>query len=196
MTAREPGVRQVCLVGLRGSGKSSVAKALSALLGWPVVDTDAELTRLHGPIAEQFARDGEMEFRQREKAVLAGCLHRGPVVVSTGGGAVLLEANREMLRGAHTVWLRAEPAELARRIAADPATATQRPPLVRGGPGESADPLERWTFEMERLLQAREPLYAEVARQQIDTGRQSPLAAAAAIARAVRGEAPSGGDGP
>jgi len=196
MTAREPGVRQVCLVGLRGSGKSSVAKALSALLGWPLVDTDAELTRLHGPIAEQFARDGEMEFRQREKAVLAGCLHRGPVVVSTGGGAVLLEANREVLRGAHTVWLRAEPAELARRIAADPATARQRPPLVQGGPGESADPLERWTFEMERLLQAREPLYAEVARQQIDTGRQSPLAAAAAIARALRGEASSGGDGP
>ena len=67
-------VRRICLVGLRGSGKSSVARAVSALLGWPLVDTDAELTRLHGPIAEQFARDGEMEFRQRERAVLAGCL--------------------------------------------------------------------------------------------------------------------------
>jgi shikimate kinase len=196
MTGPLPGSSQVCLVGMRGAGKSSVARALAALLGWPVVDTDAELTRRHGPIAEQFARDGEMEFRQRERAVLAECLGQGPVVVSTGGGAVLMEANRSLLRGAHTVWLRAEPAELARRIAADPATATQRPPLVQDGPGESADPLERWTFEMERLLQAREPLYAEVARQQIDTGRQSPLAAAAAIARALREPAPSAGGSP
>lgn len=196
MTGPLPGASQVCLVGLRGAGKSSVARALSALLGWPVVDTDAELTRRHGPISEQFARDGEMEFRQRERAVLAECLGRGPVVVSTGGGAVLMEANRSLLRGAHTVWLRAEPAELARRIAADPATATQRPPLVQDGPGESADPLERWTFEMERLLRAREPLYAEVARQQIDTGSQSPLAAAAAIARALREPGPTAGDRP
>ena len=126
-------------------------------------------------MAWQLARDGGMECGQGVNAVLAGCLQRGPVVGSTGGGAVLLEANREVLRGAHTVWLRAEPAELARRIAADPATATQRPPLVGGGPGESADPLERWTFEMERLLQAREPLYAEVASQQIDTGRPQAL---------------------
>jgi shikimate kinase len=188
-------VRRICLVGLRGSGKSSVARAVSALLGWPLVDTDAELTRLHGPIAEQFARDGEMEFRQRERAVLAGCLAAAPVVVSTGGGAVLLEANRSLLREAHTVWLQAGPAELAKRIIADPATADQRPALLPGAP--DADPHQRWSNEMERLLELRAPLYAEVARQVIDTAKVSPLAAAAGIVRAVNGgRQPENGDTP
>lgn len=179
--------RQVCLVGLRGSGKSSVGKALAALLGWPLVDTDTELTVRHGPIAKQFATDGELEFRQREKAVLAECLRQSPLVLSTGGGAVLLEANRELLTQAHTVWLHAQPIELARRIVEDPATPSQRPILAAGERAGDETELERWRREMEKLLEAREPLYAEVARQVIDTGTMSPLAAAAAIARTIAG---------
>ncbi|MCY2938062.1 MAG: shikimate kinase [Planctomycetota bacterium] len=177
--------RQICLVGLRCSGKSAVGKALAGLLGWPLYDTDTELTRMHGSIASQFARDGELEFRRREQAVLAECLGRYPLVLSTGGGAVLLAENRALLAGRHTVWLQAPPIELARRLMADPVTAGQRPPLLPGTMAEADTGVScrRWELEMERLLLEREPLYAEVARLRIDTGSQSPLAAAAIIAR-------------
>jgi shikimate kinase len=108
---------------------------------------------------------------------------------------VLLEANRSLLREAHTVWLQAGPAELAKRIVADPATADQRPALLEGL--AEAEPLVRWSNEMERLLELRAPLYAEVARQVIDTAKVSPLAAAAGIVRAVHGaRQPENGDTP
>ena len=116
-------IRQVVLVGLSGSGKSTVGTEVAALLGWPLIDTDAEITRETGrAIPDLFRECGEPGFREIERGVVHRALARDRVVVSTGGGAVLdpgvwdtsLLGSSESL----VVWLDADPDELARRLIA------------------------------------------------------------------------------
>ncbi len=87
--------RNIVLVGLMGSGKSTVGQALSAKLGWTYVDTDSEIVRSQGmSISDMFAKLGEEAFRKAESEIIGNVLKRSEQVVSTGGGAVLLELNR------------------------------------------------------------------------------------------------------
>lgn len=79
-------MRGVVLGGFMGVGKSSVGAIVAARLAVPFVDTDAELVRRHGAIAEQFAHDGETVFRQRERAVVEALCDGRVRVVATGGG--------------------------------------------------------------------------------------------------------------
>jgi len=155
----------VILLGYRGTGKSTVGQALARRLGWDFVDLDEEIERLAGAsIAEQFARDGEAVFRDREADALRAHTAGGRVVLATGGGVILREANRRRLRqlvrrGGRTVWLRAAPETIASRLAADATTPSRRPNLTPLG----------GVREIVELLAQRTPWYRECANLTIDT---------------------------
>jgi shikimate kinase len=152
----EPG--HVVLVGLMGSGKSTVGRRLARSLGRCFVDADEAVEATEGrTIADIFATDGEAAFRQAEHLVLEALLDRpDPTVIAAGGGVVVSEPNRALLRdpAVTVVWLDASPAFLASRAQAKP-----HRPLLAG-----ADP--RATFA--RLHEERAPLYAEVADLVVD----------------------------
>ena len=144
-----------------GAGKSTAGRHLASALGMPFVDADTEIERRIGmSIRAFFEREGEESFRDVEQAVLADLAQRGGLVLATGGGAVLREANRRALHDHTTVvYLRAAPEELFRRLRHD----TQRPLL------QVADPLRK----LRDLFQVRDPLYRETAHFIIETGRPS-----------------------
>ncbi len=110
--------RTVVLVGMMGSGKTAVGRALSTMLGVPFLDSDVEIEMAaQATIAEIFARDGEPFFRNRETEVIARLLSGPPCILSTGGGAFLAERNRAAIaaRGV-SVWLDADLALLWERV--------------------------------------------------------------------------------
>ena len=91
--------RSVALVGMMGVGKTNVGRRLATRLGMPFRDADAEIERDAGcSIAEMFARDGEAEFRRRERQVIGRLLADAPTVLATGGGAFMdAETRRAMI---------------------------------------------------------------------------------------------------
>ncbi|ROU04219.1 shikimate kinase [Histidinibacterium lentulum] len=103
-------LRTVTLVGMMGSGKTAVGRALAARLGVRFVDSDEEIERAAAAsISEIFARDGEGFFRDREAEVIARLLGGPAVVLSTGGGAFLAERNRRAISASGVaVWLDAD----------------------------------------------------------------------------------------
>lgn len=153
--------KPIVLVGLPGSGKSTVARQLGKRLGLAPIDTDDLIERRLGePIRQFFERVGEPAFRDLESEVLADALLGLPRagLISTGGGIVLRQANRDLLREhATVVYLVASPEDLARRLRHD----TKRPLL------QVEDPLGK----LRELHRIRDPLYREVARFCIDAGR-------------------------
>ncbi|MFL5340844.1 MAG: shikimate kinase [Gemmataceae bacterium] len=153
------------LVGLRGTGKTTVGRLLAQRLGRPFFDADTELEAAAGrPIRDIFTTDGEAHFRQLEEATLANLASRGPAVIATGGGVVLSEANRRRLKETgRVVWLTADTATLWQRLQQDPATAGQRPNLGGGG-----------LVELEETARRREPLYQSVADWIIPVAGRSP----------------------
>lgn len=150
------------LVGLPGSGKSSVARLVGRHYGWEVQDTDALIEeRLGMPIKDYFAVHGEAAFRDCEAQILGEVVQQpGPLVLATGGGIVLRAENRVALK-ARTLcfYLRTTPAELARRLRHD----TQRP-LLQG-----VDALSK----LRELQVQRDPLYRETAHYVVEAGRPS-----------------------
>ena len=151
----------VFLVGLMGAGKTSVGKLLAQRLHKQFFDCDQEIERVTGVrIAVIFEIEGEGGFRAREAKMLAELTGRKNVLVATGGGAVLSEANRRLLADSGVVvYLRAAPADLWRRTRHD----KQRPLL------NTEDRLSR----IEELFAQRDPLYREIADIIVDTGSQS-----------------------
>ncbi len=149
----------VALVGLPGAGKSAIGRRLAQRLQLPFIDSDQLIEQRVGcSIREYFEREGEAAFRDLEQAVIAELATSTRGIVSTGGGSVLREANREQLkRHFHVVYLRASPEDLFRRLRHD----VKRPLL------QVADPLGR----LRELHDARDPLYRAVAHSVIDTGR-------------------------
>ncbi len=152
---------QVSLVGLPGSGKSTVGRQLARRLGLPFVDSDPEIEkRLGCSIREFFEREGEASFREVEAQVVAHLCTAHAGVLSTGGGTVLREDNRAALRAhGHVVYLRSNPEEVFRRLRHD-----RNRPLLQVG-----DPLQR----LKDLFVARDPLYRQAAHFVIETGRPS-----------------------
>ncbi len=158
-------MRTIVLLGLRGAGKSTVARELALALGAPAVDLDAAIVERAGkPIARIFAEEGEERFRALETVALEAALER-PCVLAPGGGAAVRDRNRDAIRrsGAFAVYLAARPETLAARVEAD--LANVRPPLVAGGP----------LAEARALLAARERFYRELAHLTIETDGLSPL---------------------
>jgi shikimate kinase len=161
----------IALIGYRGSGKTNVAPLVAERMGWSWIDADDEIERRAGKtIAAIFADDGEPEFRDWESEVLGEFVSHERIVLALGGGVVLRAENRAKLcdeRGV-VVWLKAAPATLQRRIAADATTAARRPNLtVAGG-----------LLEIQLLLNQREPLYQQCANFIVDTEGKSPAAVA------------------
>ncbi len=110
--------RSVVLVGMMGSGKTAVGKALAARLQVPFLDSDAAIEEAaHATIAEIFARDGEPFFRDRESEVISRLLSGPPAIVSTGGGAFMSERNRRVIaeKGV-ALWLDADLDTLWERV--------------------------------------------------------------------------------
>lgn len=166
----------IYLIGYRGSGKTTVARALAEKLGRPWFDADVELERAAGrTIKEIFATDGEGAFRDLETQTLQTLAATDDRVLALGGGVILRPANRELLANGFTVWLKATPETLWKRISGDPTTSERRPNLTAGG----------GLAEVERLLAERTPLYAACARIVIETEGKSPDELAAEILAAI-----------
>jgi 3-dehydroquinate dehydratase/shikimate dehydrogenase len=172
--ASAPGVRCVALVGFRGSGKTTVGRALAVFLGGDFIDTDDLIVKAAGrTIADIFAGEGEAGFRKREAEVIRCVVATPPAVLSVGGGAVLDERNVEALRSVATiVWLTAPANVLRERIEADPLTAALRPHLTTGSSIEG----------VEHLLENREPHYRGAAELIVDTTNAAPEQIAREIA--------------
>ncbi|MFM6986237.1 MAG: shikimate kinase [Hydrogenophaga sp.] len=151
----------LALVGLPGSGKSTVGRQLARRLAVPFFDSDHVIERRLGcSIREFFEREGEDRFRDLEQEILDDLTRGGSCVLSTGGGAVLRAANRQRLHErARVVYLRSTPEEVFRRVRHD-----RNRPLL-----QVADPLQR----LRELYAVRDPLYRETAHFVVETGRPS-----------------------
>ena len=151
----------ISLVGLPGSGKSTVGRQLSRRLGLAFSDSDLVIEQRIGcSIREYFEHQGEERFRDIESEVLDELTQTPALVLSTGGGSVLRAVNREHLHArGHVIYLRSDPDELFRRLRHD----GKRPLL------QVADPLTR----LRDLYAARDPLYRQTAHFVIETGRPS-----------------------
>jgi shikimate kinase/3-dehydroquinate synthase len=141
--------RSLVLVGMMGSGKTTVGRRLALRLGLPFVDVDQEIVEAAGmPIADIFARHGEPHFRDGERRVMNRVLADGPRVVATGGGAFMNEATRARIgENSISIWLKADLDTLMRRVRKRPTR-----PLL-----QTPDPVAT----MRRLLAEREPIYAQ-----------------------------------
>ena len=160
----------VYLVGMPGAGKTVVGRELAGTLGVPFIDLDAEIEREAGkPVSQIFADEGEAAFRAMEAAALVKAGTSDPAVVSCGGGVVLEPANRITLRNTGTaVYLDVPIEELRERV---------RPAADR--------PLIREEGDLERLLEARGPLYREFAAHVVDASG-TPGEVAEAIVEELR----------
>jgi len=149
------------LIGLPGSGKTTVGRHLARRLQLPFSDSDHVIEeRLGCPIREYFEREGEDSFRDVEATAIDDLTQQRAGVLSTGGGAVLRPVNRQHLRErGQVVYLRSSPDELFRRLRHD----RSRPLL------QVADPLQR----LRDLYSVRDPLYRETAHFVVETGRPS-----------------------
>lgn len=158
----------VVLIGLPGSGKSTVGRQLARRLGLPYIDSDHVIEqRIGGSIRGFFDREGEAAFRDIEEDVIRELTDGAPArVLATGGGAVIRPANRARLRERGTVvYLNASPEEIFRHIKHD-----QARPLL-----QVAAPLDR----LRELQQERDPLYRETAHFVVSPGRGKTVIALA-----------------
>lgn len=152
----------VVLIGLPGSGKTTVGRQLARRLRVPFVDSDHVIEqRLGTSIREYFGRVGEEQFRNVEQNVIDELTSSGErQILSTGGGAVLRPENRVVMRGrGQVIYLRSLPDEIYRRLKND----SSRPLLQVG------DPL----LKLRELFEVRDPLYRETAHFTMETGRPS-----------------------
>ena len=149
----------VVLIGLPGSGKSTVGRQLARRMNVPFTDSDHAIEQRIGcSIREYFEREGEPAFRDVEEAVILDITGQSQGVLATGGGAVLRPGNRQRLHDAgHVIYLRSTPEEVFRRVRHD----SNRPLL------QVRDPLER----LRSLYEERDPLYRETAHFVLETGR-------------------------
>jgi shikimate kinase len=145
------GKQNIFLIGPMGSGKSAVGRYLARLLDFPFFDSDHEIERRSGAdVPLVFEREGEAGFRRREREIIAEFTQREPIVLATGGGAILDPDNRRDLaaRG-WVVFLDASVMQQVERTGR-----SRNRPLLHG-----ADPRVR----LGELMQVREPLYREIA---------------------------------
>jgi shikimate kinase len=161
------------LIGLRGTGKSTVAEVLAARLGWSWYDADTEIERRAALTIKQiFEAGGEAAFRDWETQVVTELAQHERAVLALGGGAILRPENRAAIAQQGTiVWLTASPETLWSRIQADATTAARRPNLSAGG----------GINEIIATLDARREVYRQCADMEVDTEGKTPDQVADAI---------------
>ena len=164
--------QSLILVGPMGAGKSTIGKLLASTLNLPFSDSDRVIEERTGAdIPWIFDVEGEDGFRQRETAVLSDLLIADPMVIATGGGIVMRDENRAMLKGdGVVVYLTASIDQLVERTYKD-----KKRPLLQVDDPEA---------KIRELIALRDPLYTEVADIVVQTDRRSPKAVAQEIARA------------
>lgn len=164
--------RTIALVGLMGVGKSTVGRRLAARLNLPFADGDHEIESAAGmTVSEIFTSRGETEFRSGEARVMKRLLEGPPVILATGGGAMMNSDTRQMLKDhAVTVWMRADLDVIAERVAR-----RDTRPLLRG-----RDTIQVLT----ELAEKRYPIYAE-ADLTVDVGGGSHGVAVEAMLTAL-----------
>jgi len=148
------------LVGMPGSGKSTIGRRLARALDVPLLDTDAKIVETTGRTIADIFREGEPEFRRIEADVVCTALAEHDGVVSLGGGAITTPRVREALTGHTVVYLEISAAEGVRRTSGG----TTRPLLAGVDPGE----------RFRELMSQRVPLYRQVATMRINTNRRNP----------------------
>jgi len=143
------GARSIVLVGMPGSGKTSIGRRLAQYLGVEFVDADQEIEAAAGmSIPDIFSQHGEPYFRAGEARVIARLLDKGPQVIATGGGAFASPDTRALVRArALSIWLKADVDLLLRRV-----KRKNDRPLLRVADPEAV---------LKRLLAEREAVYAE-----------------------------------
>ncbi|GAB3104993.1 shikimate kinase AroK [Aestuariicella hydrocarbonica] len=163
--------QSLVLVGPMGAGKSTIGKLLAGILHLPFVDSDRVIEERTGAdIPWIFDVEGEDGFRMRETAVLKDLLFGEPAVLATGGGIVMKEENRQMLKGDGTVvYLTASVDQLVERTYKD-----KKRPLLQVPDPEA---------KIRELIARRDSLYREVADMIIQTDRRGPKAVAQEIAQ-------------
>ncbi|WP_328924720.1 shikimate kinase [Streptomyces sp. NBC_00190] len=161
----------VVLVGPMGSGKSTVGALLAERLGVPYRDTDADIALAQGrEISDIFVDEGEPYFRALERQAVAAAVAEHAGVLALGGGAVLDEGTRELLAGLPVAYLSMDVEEAVRRVGLGAA----RPLLA-------VNPRRQWR----ELMDARRPLYTEVARVVVATDDRTPEEVAQAVLDAL-----------
>lgn len=141
--------RPLVLIGLMGSGKSTIGRRLATGIGWRFVDADEEIEQAAGcSIADIFAIYGEPMFRDLEERVLTRLLGESPMVLATGGGAWMQPRIRGLIKQhATSLWLRAELDILVDRV-----SKRDHRPLLKNGDKQAI---------MRRLMEERYPVYGE-----------------------------------
>lgn len=168
------GGRNLYLIGMMGSGKSSTGRPLAQRLGYGFVDADGVVEALAGrPIPQIFETDGEQGFRTLERQVLQAIGERHSLVVATGGGVITQPENWGVLHQGIVIWLAPERDQLLARLHQDPGA---RPLLQEHDPAAALD----------ALLEARTPLYAE-ADLRITVGNETVNAVTERILEAIPG---------
>ncbi|MFB7946163.1 shikimate kinase [Kitasatospora phosalacinea] len=161
----------VVLVGPPGSGKSTVGRALAERLGLPFRDTDADIEQTAGkPIPEIFVDEGEPHFRQLERDAVRAATTGYAGVLALGGGAVMDGETRALLAPLPVVFLEVALGDAVKRVGLD----APRPLLA-------VNPRARWR----ELMEARRPLYLEVATAVVDTQDRTPEQVADAVLEAL-----------
>jgi shikimate kinase len=166
------------LVGLPGSGKSTIGRRLAKALGVTLLDSDVAIEQRTGrSIADIFATDGEQEFRRIEEDVVRAALAEHDGVLSLGGGAVTSPGVCAALAGHTVIYLEISAAEGVRRTGGN----TVRPLLA--GP----DRAEKYR----ELMSQRAPLYRRVATLRVDTNRRNPGAVVRYIVSRLQAPTPA-----
>jgi shikimate kinase len=179
----------IVLIGYRATGKSTVGRIVAERLGRPFADADREVEAVAGrSIRSIFVEEGESAFREREAQVIEDLTERlAGGVLATGGGAILLESNRKRLRDfGFVVWLTADPETLTRRLLNSRRGVEDRPALTAAGTLD----------EISLVLEARTPLYRELAHASVATeGKTADQVASAVLEAWTRHHEPSASRG-
>jgi shikimate kinase len=174
----------IFLIGPMGSGKTTLGRRVAAELGLKFVDADQELERQTGVSVNLiFDIEGETGFRERETKMLREVTALDGVLVATGGGAILSEVNRDLLReNGFVVWLKTTVEQQLRRLGRDKAR-----PLLQTRDRE---------HRLRSLARVRDPLYAEVADLVFETSNRKAKLVAGELAATIRTEWQPGGKEP
>lgn len=157
--------KNIYLIGISGSGKSTVGEALASQLEWQFIDLDERIEYMtHQTIRRIFEEEGEEAFRMYEKAALISTEKLRKTVVSCGGGIILLPENRQWLKKQATVWLQVSSDEAINRLGSG---IKDRPLLaVEGSNPETT---------LKNILAERKPYYTAAAKYQVKTDNVDPM---------------------